>query len=129
MENKLKILGLVSFVIVFSILMTVMWNIIARYIEYPVWLEMLIYSVSGAVLCFFVSQRMNLKAWRFAVCGISSWPLVIAMLIIYRLVWHADKQIRYNYYALSLGLIFFFLYMASVILEWFFSTKGVMLWQ
>ena len=57
MENKLKILGLVSFVIVFSILMTVMWNIIARYIEYPVWLEMLIYSVSGAVLCFFCEPK------------------------------------------------------------------------
>ncbi|MGI9296878.1 MAG: hypothetical protein ACR2QC_03145 [Gammaproteobacteria bacterium] len=93
------------------------------------WIRGLIDGALGAVVCFLVARKFGLKAWRLAVCGFVWWPLTVSILAAYPFVRRANKQNRYNYYALSLGLSFLVLYLFGMFIVWFFITKGATSWQ
>lgn len=86
------------------------------------WLIQGFHSICGGLLCFWVARKMELKSWRFFICGFTYWPLSLSFLIVYPFVKREDKQNRYNYYALSLGLLFLVLYLVSVFLSFFFYS-------
>ena len=84
------------------------------------WQREAFHCALGLVACSLVARKMGLVTWRFAVCGIVSWPLTLAFLGAYPWVQAKNKCARYNYYALSLGLIFLVLYVFGTFISWFF---------
>lgn len=141
MRKKIALIGTVIF---FAVFIDSAWRIIqssaAEYWGYSeeriydpfvldCWVRGLIDGILGATVCFSVSKKMKLKAWRFGVCGFVWWPLTISILSVYRFVKTEDKQNRYNYYALSLGLTFLVIYFFGTFLCWFANTIGAVSWQ
>ena len=87
----------------------------------PGWWKMeMLHGILGIAVCSFVAHKMGLIAWRFAVCGFVWWPLTLALLGAYPWVQAQNKRTRYNYYALSLGLIFLILSALGMFMSWFF---------